>query len=329
MITRARDLKFDADRVSDLLERLERLIAHDRDTKLAISPAHDELDAIAFGINALAEELRWAHARISASERARVATAARLRDELAHLDRVTMLDALTASLAHEINQPLTAVATNADAALLLLATDPPRWGDVAGALTDIRRDSHRAVDIVHRMRGLIKKRPAQHQPVDLGASVAEVVTLAENHAAVRRIGLDVDLPAAGLMVLGDRIEIQQVVLNLLLNAFDAVQALPTPERRVRLDVSRHEGRAVLEVRDGGPGLPVEQMARLFEPFYTTKQEGLGLGLPICRAIVGAHDGTIEVRRNAGTGMTFSVAFPILMPGDPGDDDVPATPRPQR
>ena len=444
MASRPYDVRFDADRVSDLLERLERLVAHDPEARMAISSAHDELDAIAFGINALADELRWAHARISEAERTRadalheemlkrsaanfvtafnsnpcamaivrmsdarfrdvnasferqtgfrhaevigrtvdefgmwidpddIATvvtaisqggrldsqevryrtrsgalvtavysadiiqfgddpcvlaagldvterkrterqAALLREELAHLGRVTMLDALTASLAHQINQPLTAVTTNADAALLLLSAQPPRWRDLTDALMDIRRDSQRAGDVVRQVRLLLRKLPTQLEVLDLTSTVADVVKLAEGNASIRHIVLDVELPASGPAVLGDRSQIQQVVLNLLLNAFDAVKDRPAAERRVRLDVSGREGTAAIEISDCGPRLPEETMARLFEPFYTTKQEGLGLGLSICRAIVDAHNGTIEARPNPESGTTFSVALPILTTG---------------
>jgi two-component system, LuxR family, sensor kinase FixL len=457
--TRPYDVRFDADRVSDLLERLERLVARDPTARLEISSMHDELDAIAFGINALADELRWAYARISDAERAKsdalheemlkrsaanfatafnsnpcamaivrmsdgrfqdvnasferqtgfsrnevlgrtiaefgmwvdpddIATivtaicqggllesrevryrsrsgtvmtavysadviefgdgpcilaagqdvterrrtethAALLREELAHLGRLTMLDTLTASLAHEINQPLTALSANADAALLMLTAQPPRWRDLGEALTDIRRDSQRAGEIVRRIRLLSKKAPPQHDTLDLGTTVADVVKLAESNASLRRISLDVELPACGPVVRGDRTQIQQVVLNLLLNAFDAVQDRPAAERRVRLDVSRRDGAAAIDVGDCGAGLPDERMALLFEAFYTTKEEGLGLGLSICRAIVAAHDGTISASRNPGSGMTFSVTLPIVAPDDAAKSDSTAAPNLQR
>lgn len=409
---------FAADRITDLLERLERMVAHDPEARLAISPAHDELDAIAFGINALADELKWRSsanfgtafrsnpssmtivrlsdgrfldvnasferqtgfrreevigrtteeigiwvdpddttafseaicqsgrvegrevrfrtrsgapatavfsaeiieidgarcllsAGVDVTERKRTeAQAALLREELAHLGRVTMLDALTGSLAHEINQPLTAIMTNADAAVHLLAAQPPRFGALGEAIEDIRRDVARAGEVVRRMRVLLRKNPAQHEPIDLTATVADVVKLAEGNALGRRIGLNVDLAPRLPVVRGDRTQIQQVVLNLLLNAFDAIQDRPPADRRVRLRVSERDGMAVIDVTDRGPGLPDKVLALLFEPFFTTKPEGLGLGLSICRSIVTAHGGTIQAARNAGPGMTFSVSLPL-------------------
>jgi two-component system sensor kinase FixL len=450
MTDRPFEVTFPADRISDLLERLERMVAHDPAARLEISPAHDELDAIAFGINALADELRFAHSRITETERlkaealredalkrssANFATAfhsnpcvmvivrlgdgrfrdvnvsferqtgfrrdevvgrtvaefgmwidpddlaavvaaicaggrlesrevryrtrsgafstavfsadviefgdercvlaagldvterkrtetqaALLREELAHLGRVTMLDALTGSLAHEINQPLTAIRANADAAVRLLEVKPPRWAAVGATLEDIRRDSQRAGDVVRRMRMLLRKTPTHHELLDLAGTVADVVKLAEGNAVGRRIRLDVELASNLLKVRGDRTQIQQVVLNLLLNAFDAVQDRPPVDRRVGLRLSGRNGAALIEVSDRGPELPDESLALLFEPFYSTKEEGLGLGLSICRTIVGAHGGTIEAARNAGPGMTFSVAFPLIAPepGSPHD-----------
>jgi PAS domain S-box-containing protein len=425
---------FASDRISDLLERLERMVAHDPEARVELSPAHDELDAIAFGINALAEELKWAHSRnfatafrsnptamaivrlrdgrfqdvnasferqtgfprdevvgrtivefgmwvdpddvagvrtalcqggrleshevryrtrsgaivtavysaeiiesggepcilatgLDVTERKRTeAQAALLREELAHLGRVTMVDALTGSLAHEINQPLTAITTNADAAARLLAATPPRLRALGEALADIRRDSQRAGDVVRRMRVLLRKNPTEHEAIDLAGAVADVVKLAEGNATTRRIRLDVTLPQASPLVRGDRTQIQQVVLNLLLNAFDAVADRTPADRRVRLSVAVRDDTALIEVSDCGPDLPDEALAQLFEPFYTTKQEGLGLGLSICRTIVSAHSGTIAAARNAGSGMTFSVTFPLADATPPDRVEAPGVSR---
>jgi two-component system sensor kinase FixL len=301
-VTPDRSVSFDRQRVAVLLEKLERLASGDTQESLEISPAHDELDAIAHGINVLADELRWAHARIT--------------EELAHLGRVTMLDALTGSLAHEINQPLTAVMANTEAALRLMASQPPRIGDLHETLNEILSDNKRAADVVRRMRTLLRKGARQHEPIEMNGSVVEVLKLIQNNAASRQISLDVDLASGLEPVLGDRVQIQQVVLNLLLNAFDAVQECQGDDRQVRLRTSAQDSAAVVEVSDYGSGLPDEALALIFEPFFTTKRDGMGLGLWICRAIVGAHGGTLAAARNPGAGLTFSARFPVWKAFEP-------------
>jgi two-component system sensor kinase FixL len=304
---------FDRDRIRALLETLERLAAGDTQAHLEPSPRHDELDAIAFGINALADELRWAHERITESERAK---ADKLREQLAHLGRVAMVDALTGSLAHEVNQPLTAVTANAEAALRLLASPSLRLRELRDALTDILSDNRRAGDVVRRMRTMLKRGRSAREPIDVNGLVGDVVRLIENNARGRRVAIDVKLAAGIAPVLGDRAQIQQVVLNLLLNAFDAVQALDIGDRRVGLRTSRSDRMSVIEVADRGPQLADEAMAQIFEPFYSPKQDGLGLGLSICRAIVGAHGGELDAVRNPGAGTTFTASLPAMTPPQP-------------
>jgi C4-dicarboxylate-specific signal transduction histidine kinase len=237
--------------------------------------------------------------------------AAALRDELVHLARVTTLDALAGSLAHEINQPLTAVMANTEAALRLMAKAAPPLDELRDTLKDIRSDNRRAGDVVQRMRALLKKGATRHEPIEINATVADVVRLIRGDAAARGISIDVELTADLEPIIGDRIQVQQVVLNLLMNACDAVQEQEAGHRRVRLTTVRNANAAVVKVHDRGAGVTEAELGRIFDPFYTTKPDGLGLGLSICRAIVGAHGGTLEAVRHSEGGMTLSATFPFL------------------
>jgi PAS domain S-box-containing protein len=235
---------------------------------------------------------------------------ATLRDELLHLGRVTILDALTGSIAHEINQPLTAVMANTEAALRLAMMQPMPVEDLREALSEIRADNQRAGEVVQRLRTLLKKGATHYEPIDINSAVHEVAKLALGNALSRRIRLDILVSTEVAPVLADRIQFQQVVLNLLINAFDAVQEQEASFRRVTLRTFVRDRAAVLEVHDFGLGLSDSELPRVFEAFYSTKNGGMGLGLSICKAIVGAHGGTIDAVRNPGRGMTFSVTYPF-------------------
>ena len=301
------ELSFSRDRIRVFLETLEKLAAGDTQSMLELTAAHDELDAIAFGINVLADELRWAHARITESERVKADT---MRAELAHLDRVRMIDPLTGSFAHEINQPLMAVMANAEAALRLLDTQPTPVLALRETLSEIVIDNKRAAEVMERMRTLLRKGSALSDTVDVNGIVTDVLKLVQGNAALRRVGVDSELtPALGL-VKGDRVQIQQVVINLLLNAFDAVENRPVADRRVRVHTRQCNLVAAIMVSDQGFGLSDDELGRIFQPFFTTKRHGLGLGLSISRAIVGAHGGTLTAARNPDVGMTFTATFPL-------------------
>jgi two-component system sensor kinase FixL len=182
--------------------------------------------------------------------------------------------------------------------------------DLRDALHEILSDNRRAGNVVQQLRTLLKRSTTEHEPIELNSAVADVVTLVRNNAAGRRIRIDVELEADLGAVLGNRTQVQQVVLNLVMNAFDAVQELEPALRRVTLKTTRRDRAAAVVVCDRGAGVTDDQLARVFEPFYTTKREGLGLGLAICRAIVGAHGGTIEGTRNGDKGMIFTATFPV-------------------
>jgi C4-dicarboxylate-specific signal transduction histidine kinase len=235
---------------------------------------------------------------------------AALRQELAHRGRVVMLDALTASLAHEISQPLSAIMSNAHAALRRLDALLPMADDVREILQDVLTSSRHAGDVIQRIRTLLRKTEPRRERVDLNDTVTTVVKLVDSHIADRRITLVTELAPMTGPVMGDHVQIQQVVLNLLMNAFDAAQACEQARRQVRLDTMQSDHTAVVEVSDQGAGLADDVLAEIFEPFYTTKREGIGLGLWICREIVTTHGGTLTARRNPAGGMTFRATFPL-------------------
>jgi PAS domain S-box-containing protein len=246
------------------------------------------------------------------SERKRAEQEARgLRDELAHAGRVTTLGALTGSLAHEINQPLAAIMTNAQAALRLMTASQPDLVELRAALTDIIADNGRAAEVLRRLRTLLRKETSEYRSLDINDSVEEIVKLIRTDAIERQISFDIDLCPNLPPVLGDRVQLQQVTLNLLMNAFDAVRDRNVGARQVTLRTCPVDGRVAVTVTDAGFGLNADQMAQVFEPFYTTKVDGMGLGLSICQTIIAAHDGAISAERNAGPGMTFSFSLHAL------------------
>ncbi len=232
-----------------------------------------------------------------------------LHDQLAHVGRVTVLGALTGSLAHEINQPLTAVMANAQAALRMIAERRPDLAEVRRTLADIVEANRRAGDVVQRLRSLLRKDAPEYAPLDVNATVEEVVRLVSSDILGRQVSLEVELAPRLSAVHGDRVQLQQVVVNLLLNAFDAVRDTEVGTRRVMLRTSGADQQVLVSVADRGVGVSEDRLSQIFEPFYTTKSEGLGLGLAICRAIVAAHGGVLSAERNQKGGMTFSFRLP--------------------
>jgi PAS domain S-box-containing protein len=234
-----------------------------------------------------------------------------LRQELAHIGRVSTLAALTGSLAHEIRQPLAAIRTNAQAARRLIGQPGPDVDELRDALADIIADSQRANDVIERVSALLRREPSEHAPVDLNAGLDEVVKVLRADLAARRISLAVELAPDLPSVFGDRVQLQQVAINLLMNACDAVEHQPDEARRIWLRTSAGDDSVVVSVTDQGAGLTDEEVGRAFEPFFTTRPNGMGLGLPICQMIMDLHDGVLEAARNDGPGMRFSFTLPAL------------------
>ena len=232
---------------------------------------------------------------------------------LAHASRLAVMGELTASIAHEINQPLGAILSNADAAELLLEADPGRLDEVRRILADIRKDDLRASQVIRRMRELLGKRALERQPLDLNEVTSGVLQLLGADAARRGVALETDLAPGLPAVHGDRVHLQQVLLNLLLNGMEAMADTPAPQRRLAVRTARSDSGVEVAVTDSGPGIPPERLPRLFDSFFTTKQDGMGLGLSIARSIVEAHGGRIWAENRADGGATLRFALSAESP----------------
>jgi PAS domain S-box-containing protein len=234
----------------------------------------------------------------------------RARSELAHVARVTTLNALTASIAHEINQPLASLITNASISLRRLNADPPNLDGARETVLRTIRDGNRASDVITRLRALFTKREFTPEPLDLNDATREVIALAlsdlQRNRVVLRSELAEDLPP----VMGDRVQLQQVTLNLLRNASDAMVDVQDRPRQLLIRTRQEaDDRVCLSVRDAGCGVNPQDFERLFEPFYTTKSGGMGIGLSVSRSIIEKHQGRLWAEPNNGPGATFSFSIP--------------------
>jgi C4-dicarboxylate-specific signal transduction histidine kinase len=224
---------------------------------------------------------------------------------LAHANRVSMMGHLAASIAHEVNQPVAAVVTNAHAALHWLGAHPPDLDEVRQALGGIIKDGNRANDVIGRIRGLINKVPPRHDPLDINRAIVDATTLIRSELLSHRVALQIQLAQDLPEVQGDRIQLQQVLLNLIINAIEAMSAVNEGPRELLIGSASNTVDSVLvEVRDSGSGLTPESFGRLFQAFHTTKSDGMGMGLSICRSIVEAHGGRVRAMANAPRGTIF-------------------------
>jgi PAS domain S-box len=231
--------------------------------------------------------------------------------DLAHASRVAVLGELTASIAHEINQPLGAILSNADAAELLLESESPPLEEVRKILGDIRNDDLRASDIIRHIRLLTRKQVMQMQSLDVNEVAGEVVRLMEPEARRRNVSLRTEFSAAPATILGDRVPLHQVLMNLLLNGMEAMADTPESGRRLLVRTATNGQRRVeISVTDSGQGIPAEKLPRLFESFFTTKENGMGLGLAIARSIIDAHQGRIFAENKSDGGATFRFDLPL-------------------
>src|ERR1700694_1438850 len=232
-----------------------------------------------------------------------------MQSELAHANRVATMGQLTASIVHEVNQPITAAVTYALSARRWLSADPPNFHEVDDALSLIVKEGNRAGEVVGRIRALIKKAPARKDAVAIDDALLEVIALTRTEAANNSVAVRTQLAEVLPRVQGDRVQLQQVLLNLIINAIEAMRDIGEEERELLIS-SRNEPDGVsVEVRDSGPGFAPAALDRVFEAFYTTKPGGLGLGLSICRSIIEAHNGRLWASPNVPRGAIFGFIAP--------------------
>jgi signal transduction histidine kinase len=233
------------------------------------------------------------------------------RSQLAHVGRMTVLGELTASIAHEVNQPLAATVANGNACLRWLGAVPPNLDEARHAVDSIVKDANRASGIIARLRAMTQRQPAKTVAVDINAIIRDTLTLCEGELRDNRIAVAMHLDADVPPLRGDDVQLQQVVLNLVLNAIDAMNAAPVGSRELVVSSRREAGGAIaVSIQDSGIGLKADQIDRLFDAFYTSKPGGMGMGLAISRSIVEAHDGRIWAEAVAPHGAVFRFRLPV-------------------
>jgi len=233
-----------------------------------------------------------------------------LRRELSHLSRTAVMGELTASLTHQLNQPIAAILMNAEEIQRMLETAEPDLENLRAAVGDIIQDDLRATETIKGLRSFFRKSEVEKDPLYLREVVTDVVRMVRSDSLLRNVSLAFEAPAARMRVAGDRIQLQQVVLNLVLNAFDAVSE-KEDLREVSISMRADKDEVGVAVRDSGNGIDPVAIAHIFEPFFTTKPKGMGMGLAIARSIVKAHGGEISARRNPDRGSTFEIVLPAL------------------
>lgn len=268
-------------------------------------------------LNAVAERMGHVVERLTANERLREREE-EFRGRMTHVTRISTMGEMASSIAHEVNQPLTAVATYAQAGRRLVKggmIDTPELLEVLERISD---EAIRAGDIIHRLRGMVKKRESELVECDLIQLLEEIAPLASVDARLNDVELSFDLPADESIILADGVQVQQVVLNLIRNGIDAMADVPEDQKVLEVRVSHDDAHEVkLSVSDRGCGLPEVSEKSLFEPFFTTKEAGLGLGLSISDSIVAAHGGKLSFSRNPKGGTTFFFSLPLS--GEPEDE----------
>ena len=234
----------------------------------------------------------------------------KVQTELAHVTRVMTLGELTASIAHEVNQPLAAIVTNGNACLRWLGGAQPNFGEARHAVERIIKDSYRASDVISRVRTLVKKAPPRNDRVDLNEVILETLTLAHDEARRSHVLLRRELESGLPPVVGDRVQLQQVILNLIMNGLEAIAKSSDSERELSVSSSRDESNnLIVAVRDSGMGLDPANHEQVFDAFFTTKPDGMGMGLAISRTIIESHGGRLWATSNSPRGAVFQFSLP--------------------
>jgi C4-dicarboxylate-specific signal transduction histidine kinase len=277
----------------------------------ALREARDELEV---RVQERTAELRHANEalQIELNERQRAEEALqKVQTELAHATRVMTLGELTASIAHEVNQPLAAIVTNGNAGLRWLRGQQPNLAEVESAMERIIKDSYRASAVISRVRNLVKKTAPRNESIDLSELIHEVLALAESEARRHRLTIEAQLANDLPRVLGDRVQLQQVMLNLIVNGLEAIGKSKDGPRELSVTSRLHTDNSILvAVRDSGVGLDATNPEQVFDAFFTTKPDGMGMGLAISRTIVEAHGGRLWAEPNSPSGAVFQFTLPV-------------------
>jgi C4-dicarboxylate-specific signal transduction histidine kinase len=229
--------------------------------------------------------------------------------ELARINRLSTAGELTAAIAHEINQPLGAIQANAETMELMLKSSSPNIDEMKEIVADIRHDQNRASEVIRRLRSLVRKTPFEVRDIDLNEIVRETEDFVSALSAIgvaRQVELSNSITQVPLPVRGDRIQLQQVILNLIMNAIDAMSDMPSARRKIGIRTARSGDFAEVSISDAGLGIPPDKLKKVFEPFFTTKAQGMGMGLSIARTIVEAHNGRIWAENHSGGGADFRI-----------------------
>lgn len=256
---------------------------------------------------------------VMAAEQDRIRTEAALRetrDALHRISRATTMGEIAASMAHEINQPLTAMVTHAAAGQRWLAGNPPNLDEVRGVLDQIARDGHRMSEILQRIRRLLEKRETEFSEVDVNRLVGDVLKLARQELIDHKVTVRTSFERNVAPIMGDMVQLQQCLLNLIVNAIEAMTDEPEPARRLNVSTFTEGNEIVIAIEDTGPGILPKNSNHIFDPFFTTKKGGIGLGLTICRSIIESHGGKIATKSGEPCGAVFQLRLPYIAPKSP-------------